>query len=220
MADIVVLGTGTFARLARRYIEGETDDRVVSFTVHERFLDEPSCDALPVVPFEALRELHSPDDVKILVGVGYNRVSRNRSQMFDEVVDAGYELAGFTSPRAQIWPGTEIGEGCFIFEGVTVQPGVEIARGTIIWTGTAVNHDSVVGEFCFLASNAVLSGHVHLGAHTFVGANATFRDGVSTGRYSVIGAGAVITRDTIERSIHSVRGTPPRGDDSFDLDRL
>ena len=220
MGDVVVLGTGTFGRIARMYLDGDSDDHVVAFSTHERFVGGPTCDGLPLIPFETLSDRHPPEQARILVGVGYTRVNRNRSQLFDEVEQAGYELATFVSSRSVIWPGTPIGEGCFIFEGVTVQPGVEIGRGVIVWSGTAINHDSSIGDFAFLASNVVVSGHVRLGHHTFAGANATFRDRVSTGSYSVVGAGAVITKDTAERSVHSVRSTPARGDDSFEFDQL
>jgi sugar O-acyltransferase (sialic acid O-acetyltransferase NeuD family) len=220
MANVVVLGVGVFGRLARRYLEADSDDRVVAFTVHERFIGGPTCDDLPVVPFETLGESYPPDGVKLLVGAGYTRVNRNRSALFEEVEQAGYELATYVSSRSLIWPGTPVGEGSFIFEGVIVQPGVRIGRGVVVWSGTAINHDAAIGDFAFLASNVVVSGHVRLGHHTFAGANATFRDGVTTGSYSVVGAGAVITKDTADRSIHSVRGTSARGDSSLDLHDL
>jgi sugar O-acyltransferase (sialic acid O-acetyltransferase NeuD family) len=221
VADLVVLGTGTLGRMARAYFESDTSYRAVAFAVHERYLgEEHSCDGLPVLPFEQLAATHPPGSADVFVAAGYTRVNRNRSALFDEVRAAGYRPATYVSSRSLIWPGTPIGEGSFLFEGVIVQPGVRIGQGVIVWSGSAVNHDSAIDDFCFLASNVVVSGHVHLGHHTFAGANVTFRDNVATGPYSVIGAGAVIARDTAPRSVHAVRGTPARGDDSFDLERL
>ena len=217
---VVVLGTGTFGRLARRYLDADVDHEVVAFATHERYRDRDECDGLPVLPLERLAERHPVDSVCVFVGAGYTRVNRNRSQLFEEVCSRGYELVTYVSPRSMVWPGTPIGRGSFVFEGVTVQPGATVGQGVIIWSGSAVCHDAVLEDFCFLASNVVVSGNVRLGHHTFAGANATFRDGVTTGSHTVVGAGAIITHDTAERSVHSVPGTPARGDDSNDLERL
>jgi sugar O-acyltransferase (sialic acid O-acetyltransferase NeuD family) len=217
---VVVVGTGTFARMARRYLEGDTVDRVVAFAVHRDYVTDAECDGLPVVPLEELPTSHPPSAFPVLVGVGYTRVNRDRSALLDEVAGMGYELVTYVSRSAIVWPGTDVGAGCFLFEGVIVQPGVSLGEGTVIWSGSVVNHDTTIERCCFLASNVVVSGHVTLGHHTFVGANATLRDGVRTGAHCVVGAGAVITRDTAERSVHAVPGTTARGDDAFDLGRL
>jgi sugar O-acyltransferase (sialic acid O-acetyltransferase NeuD family) len=219
VTPVVVFGTGTFGRLARRYLEADGHE-VVAFTVHRDHIGTGRCDDLPVIAFEELERQHPPGAARVLLGTGYTRVNRNRSALFAELRGRGYELVTYVAAGSQIWPGTPIGEGSFVFEGVIVQPDVRIGRGVIVWSGTAINHDAVIEDFCFLASNVVVSGHVRLGDHTFAGANATFRDGVTTGSHTVVGAGAVIMRDTAERSVHAVRGTGPRGDDSFGLDRL
>ena len=218
--DVVVLGIGSFGRLARRYLDSDGAYRVVAFSAHERFCTRDDLDGLPVLPFESLGKRHPPGAVHVFVGAGYGRVNRDRSEMLEEVRARGYEIATYVSSRAILWPESQLGEGCFVFENVTIQPDASVGRGVIIWSGSTVCHDSILEDFCFLASNVVVSGNVRLGHHTFAGANATFRDGVTTGAFTVVGAGAAILKDTAERSVHSIPGTPARGDDSLRLKRL
>src|SRR4051812_25256609 len=118
MADLVVFGTGDFARMARVYFDSDSDHSVVAFTLHERYAgDDRLCDALPILTFEQLAATHPPGSIEIFVAAGYTRVNRNRSALFDEIRAAGYQLATYVSSRSLIWPGTPIGEGSFIFEG-------------------------------------------------------------------------------------------------------
>ena len=39
MSDVVVFGTGDFARMARIYLDQDSPHQVQAFTVHERYLD-------------------------------------------------------------------------------------------------------------------------------------------------------------------------------------
>ena len=56
MADVVIFGLGDFARVAKVYLEEDSDHRVVAFAANERYVEQDELEGLPVVPFERLTE--------------------------------------------------------------------------------------------------------------------------------------------------------------------
>jgi sugar O-acyltransferase (sialic acid O-acetyltransferase NeuD family) len=222
LADLVVLGTGELGRLARRNFETDSAYRVVAFTMDRAFMgDDNSFEGLPLVPFDELVSTHPPSETDLFIAIGYRRVNRARAEAYGRARAAGYRLASYVSTRALVEPDLELGDNCFVFEGVIIQPFVRIGANTIIWSGACVAHDTIVGSHCFIAPRASISGNVSIDDFVFVGNNATVRDGVSIGMATVIGAGALVKHDTKPGSVYA----PPASEASTskrseDLDNL
>ena len=95
-----------------------------------------------------------------------------------------------------MWPGTEIGDNCFIMENNVIQPFASIGNDVIMWGGSFVGHESVIKDHCFVASHAVISGLVTIEPNCFIGVNATIRDEITIARECVLGAGVVVMKST------------------------
>lgn len=198
---IVLFGTGMVTRFVRYMIEHETDDEVVALTVDGAHIGDAEVFGLPVVPFEDLQHSHPPDDFGMFVALGYTRVNKLREEKCAEARTLGYELISHVSPRASTWDDLAMGDNCLIMDEVIVHPFVELGSNIMVWSGAHIGHGSVVGDNCFFASRSLAAGFVTVEANCFIGANSTIRHGLTIGRESIIGAGAVITKDTGERSI-------------------
>jgi sugar O-acyltransferase (sialic acid O-acetyltransferase NeuD family) len=209
---LLIFGAGSLARLAYDYCMRDTDYDVRGFTVHERYLGTSSVGGLPEFAFERLEREFSPDECRLFVAVGYKQVNRARAAVVDECRARGYGLATIVSKRSYVWPDVEVGENCFVFDGVIVEPRVTIGDDVILWSGCQVCHDSVLADHCFLAPNAVVLGDARLGERCFVGGNATVRNGVTLAADTVVGAGAIVKRDTRPGEIYSATATAPRQD--------
>jgi sugar O-acyltransferase (sialic acid O-acetyltransferase NeuD family) len=217
MSDVVLFGTGDFARTARVYLETDSAHRVTAFTVHERFVESSSLDGVPVVAFEGLMHSYPPDRCSMFVAIGFSGVNRMRRGIYDQCKAMGYELITYVNSKATYWDELQIGDNCFVFENNVIQPNVHVGNDVIIWSGNHIGHDARIEDHCFIASHVVISGNVTIGESCFVGVNATFRDGVTVAPRCVIGAGALVMRDTIEGGVYSVRGTEPLTKKSWEL---
>jgi sugar O-acyltransferase (sialic acid O-acetyltransferase NeuD family) len=218
MSDVVLFGTGDFARVARVYLDADSPHQVVAYTVHGRYINAPELDGLPVVPFEELERTHPPGAHSMFVAIGFSRVNQARADVYGECKERGYELVTYVNSRATPYGPVELGDNVFVFEENVVQPRVSIGNDVILWSGNHIGHDSTIGSHCFVASHAVVSGNVTIGDFCFVGVNATVRDGVRIAPKCVIGAGALIMKDTEEGGVYAVRGTEPREVKSWDLE--
>ena len=217
MSDVVLFGLGDFSRVARVYLDADSEHRVVAFTANARYIETDELEGLPVVPFETLADSHPPDAHAMFIAIGFSGVNRARREVYEKCKERGYELITYVNSKAMHWDELRIGENCFVFEANVIQPNVRIGNNVILWSGNHVGHDSTIEDHCFIASHAVISGNVTIGESSFVGVNATFRDGVTVAPSCVIGAGALIMKDTVEGGVYSVRGTEPHEKKSWDL---
>lgn len=216
--QVVIFGTGDFARVAHVYLREDSPFDVVAFTVDDQFIEADRLDGLPIIPFEQLGDRYPPSEHRMFVAIGFRSVNRARADTYARCKDRGYELITYVSSRASSVGELDLGDNCFVFEENVIQPNVRIGDDVILWSGNHIGHDSEIGDHCFVASHAVISGNVRIGPYCFVGVNATVRDGVTIAPECVIGAGALIMRDTDRGDIYSVRGTEPAAKKSWDLD--
>jgi sugar O-acyltransferase (sialic acid O-acetyltransferase NeuD family) len=217
MSDVVIFGITDFGRIARLYLEADSEHRVVAFTAHREYVAADTFEGLPVIAFEDLPREHSPGSASMFVAAGFSKVNQVRSGIVEQCRERGYSFISYVSSQAMVWPTVPIGENTFIFEANVVQPGVSIGDDIVLWSGNHIGHDSTIEDHCFIASHVVISGNCRIGHHTFVGVNATFRDGVTVAPRCVIGAAAVVMRDTEEGSVLATRGTKPHDLKSWEL---
>jgi sugar O-acyltransferase (sialic acid O-acetyltransferase NeuD family) len=198
---VVIIGIGDFGRIARFYLEHDSDRRVVAHAVSAEMLDRGEFAGLPVVPLDDLPSAYPPDEFEIQLGIAYSRVNQNRRQMFETAKRHGYRVITYICSKAITWPDLDAGEGTFIFEANVIQPYVRIGENTVLWSGSNIAHDSAIGSHVFIASQVAISGNCRVGDHTFIGANATLRDGITIGAGCVIGAGALVLDDVPDGTV-------------------
>ena len=58
MKKIIIFGTTAFSKLMKWYIENDSEDKVIAFTLNERYISENSFCDLPVVSYEKLKEIY------------------------------------------------------------------------------------------------------------------------------------------------------------------
>jgi UDP-N-acetylglucosamine acyltransferase len=97
----------------------------------------------------------------------------------------------------------EIGAGCELREGVTMNTGTEDGGGITrvgdrcsFMVGSHVGHDCTVGNDVTFANNVVLGGHVVVGDHSFLGGHVAIHQFVRIGE-GVMMAGMSAARDDI-----------------------
>jgi sugar O-acyltransferase (sialic acid O-acetyltransferase NeuD family) len=202
MKPLVIFGTGHIATMVHFYLTHDSPFEVVAFTADRTHIRDEAFLGLPVVPFDEVIESYPPNSYSMFIAIGFSRMNKVREARYHEAKEAGYELATYVSSKATTWPGSVIGDNCFIMEDVIVHPFVEIGNDNIIWSGSHIGHGSVVKDHCFVSPRTAISGYVTVERNCFFGTNSTIRDQVTIARECVIGAGAVILKDTRERGVY------------------
>lgn len=203
MKKLIIFGISDAAELAYYYFTHDSDYQVEAFTVDSAYLPDNGkfCD-LPVVPFEKITSLYSPEHYVFFIALGYSNLNQFRKERYFAIKSLGYKLASYISTNATVLNDGSIGDNCFILEDNTIQPFVAIGNNVTLWSGNHIGHHARVDDHCFLASHIVVSGRVHICESCFLGVNATIRDQVTIGEKCIIGAGALILTDAAAEGIY------------------
>jgi sugar O-acyltransferase (sialic acid O-acetyltransferase NeuD family) len=202
MAKLVVFGMGDSGELAHHYFRHDSEHEVVAFTVDAAYIKESQFLGLPVIPFEDVPKTYRPDEFKMFIAVGYNKMNQVRTTKYFRAKEMGYDLVSYVSSRATFLSEAPVGDNCFILEDNTIQPFVRIGNNVTLWSGNHIGHHSVIEDHCFLASQIVVSGRVRIGPYCFIGVNVSLRNAITIAPHTLLGAGAIIMKDTIEGGVY------------------
>jgi sugar O-acyltransferase (sialic acid O-acetyltransferase NeuD family) len=205
---LVIVGDGETALLAYSYFQSQANFEVAAFSAESNFRKNQTLLGLPVVPFEELQRHYPPESHKVFVAVSYTQLNRLRTRLCMVAKAKGYSLCSYISPNAYMDADTQIGENCFILEGVAIQRGAKIGNNAMLWCGSVVGHRSVIGDNCFVSLHSAVSGFCRVGENCFLGVNCCIANNIEVAGDCVVGAGAVIIEDTKKGGIYV--GNPAR----------
>ena len=209
MAKVIIFGIQDFASLAHFYLDHDSEHEVVAFCVTEKYQPkEKTFEGLPIVAFENVENVCSPSQYHFFAPMSHRRMNRVRESIYYQIKGKGYELISYVSSKATVFPGTQIGDNCFVLEDNTIQPFTTVGNNVIFWSGNHIGHHSAIDDHVFFTSHVVLSGHCVVEPYSFFGVNSTVRDSLHIAEGSLIAMGACITKDTEPWRVY--KGNPAR----------
>lgn len=200
--SLVIFGAGDIAQLAHFYFSTDSEYEVVAFTADAVYIATTELCGLPVVPFEEVASLYSPDKHDMFIALSYAKLNQVRKEKYLAAKILGYRIASYISSSATVLNAGQIGDNCFILEDNTIQPFVTIGNNVTLWSGNHIGHHSIIHDHCFIASHVVVSGGVEIGEFCFIGVNATLRDHIKVGEKCVIGAGALLLENAEPEGVY------------------
>lgn len=204
---LIIVGTAAFAEIAFEYFTHDSKYEVVAFSVEKDFIIESTLFDKPVVEFESIEESYPPTEYNMFIAITYRQLNRLRTRLYKQAKRKGYNLVSYVSSKAFVWKNVELGENCFIFEDNTIQPFVKIGNNVIFWSGNHIGHHSIINDNCFISSHVVISGFCEIGENCFFGVNSTLSNNLKIGKDCVISAGALVMRDTDERTLYKINAS-------------
>lgn len=200
MSEIIIFGGGETALLAYEYFTHDSEHKVVAFAMDNEYITEKEIYGLPVIDINYAADKFPAGQYKGFVAASSTKLNRVRREIYNRVKSLGYELVSYVSSKAFVWHNVKVGDNCFILEDNTLQPFTEVGNNVVMWSGNHLGHRSVIKDHCFIASHCVISGFCDIGAHTFIGVNATLENDVKIGEDNFIGAGALVRKNTDNKS--------------------
>ena len=201
MANVIIFGARDFAELAHYYLTHDSEHDVVAFTLTKDYIEADTFKGLPVVPFEEVESIYSPEDYAMFLPMSGDQMNKLRAEYYIRAKAKKYSLISYISSKATVLT-KDIGDNCFILEDNTIQPYVKIGNNVVMWSGNHIGHHSVIHDHVMFTSHVVLSGHCNVGAYSFFGVNATIRDGITIAEESFIAMSASITKDTVPKGVY------------------
>ncbi len=200
MTDIVIFGAGQFAEVLTVYLEQDTNDKVVGYTVDNLYCSTDTFNGLPLVAWENLESHFPPSQVQLLGPISYRGANRFRKDRFLEGKSRGYAFYTFIHPSAYIYS-NKIGENVIILEGNTLQPFVEIGDNCILWSHNHVGHHTIIKAHNFLCGRVTIGGNVVIEEGVFWAGCTTAKDNINIGAWSFLTPGTIALENIPEDSI-------------------
>lgn len=205
MEKIIIFGNGSVAKSTYYKLSLDSPHTVVGFTVDSNFIGESTLFDLPVIPFNEIASVYSPDEHKMLIAVGYVNQNRIKADRFDQARAMGYQMISYVNSHALVSPEVTIGSNCMINAQAIISPFVTIGDNVTIGVGAFIGHDTVIQDHCFIGDRVTIAGSVTIEPYCFLGIGSIIRNKVSIAQDCVIGAGALILQDTKPREVYAGR---------------
>jgi UDP-N-acetylbacillosamine N-acetyltransferase len=195
MEKIIIYGSKEFAEIVRNLVGicghsfiGYIDDL------------EPNRDFV-LGTFEDVKKNYSPNEYKIVNGVGYKNLSA-RWSIQKKLIENGYKTINLIHPRAIIDKTSKLGEGLIIMAGAIIEMRAQLHDLVVLWPGSIVNHDSEIMANCFLSPNSNICGFVIIGSNCFIGASSTVVNNIIVPANTFIKAGRVYSsKEKVENAV-------------------
>lgn len=206
MKKVILAGNAITADIIYSYLKDDTRYEVIGTTVDDEYIDSNRIEGIQSVGISQLTTLFSPNDVTIIMAMGYNNLNRERESMFYRLKELGYTIETYIHPDARIYSEESlVGDGCVILPNAVIEPHVRLGENSMIWCNVTLAHHSQIAEHCWVASGAVISGQANILCNSFVGVNATIVNEITVGEFNIIGAAAMISKDTKPSTVHLSR---------------
>lgn len=190
--NIIIFGTSPFSKLVRRYVDEDSKNTVIAFTINKAYIKETYFEGLPVIPFEDLQEVFPGLQIRILLTAGYKNMNELRKKMYYECKLKNYFICDFIHSSSKIET-KSIGEGNIILPDVHIAPFVEVGDGNIFFNDVIVNHDTKIGNFNYFSPAFICGGECEIGNNNFYGLRSVLRDSICIGDYNIVGAAAYLS---------------------------
>ena len=194
MEKLVIIGTSTNARHAFEFVQMYKLYDIMGFAVNECYKERDEFCGLPVYALETLDKDLSGVDYKIFIALLWNRLNRDRRNLYEYCKGKGYAFANLISPTAII-RGRIDGDNCWVHDFVVIQNDAHIQSDVAIMAYTLIGADTYVGAHCFLGARSLLGGGSTVGEQSFIGLNATVFDDTVIGRKCIVGACTAVKRN-------------------------
>ena len=197
MKDIVILGTGGFAREVQCLLEQnnaqlpEAEQWNILAFVDTRAHENQIVNGLPVYTDEWLIQQNS---MAVACGLGEARVRKRVIEKL-RMQNRTLRFPTLISKAAHVSDRVKFGEGCIVCAGTIFTCNIRVGEFVIANLSCTVGHDTEIDSFTQLNPSTNVSGGVKIGSEVQIGTGVKIIPHVMIGDRAIIGAGAVVVHD-------------------------
>ena len=199
---VYIFGDRRFAEMLAYLLEFDSPFSVGGFIVDKVHISSSTAFGKPVIAFEEIDKILSPNDVYLLFPISFQNINNLRKSRFENAKKKGFSFIGYASSKAIIWPHFKLLENTIIYENAVIQPFATVGFNTTIRSSVHISHHSHIKNHCFIAAGVVTGGNVVIENQSFCGLNATIKDSIRLASKTFVGAGSVLLNSTDENSIY------------------
>lgn len=198
---LIIVGISTTAVHAYDFIKMYELYDVIGFAVNQEYRTCDTFCGLPVYSIEDLHQQIEDQNFSVFVALLWNRLNKDRKNLYDSLKREGYKFANLISPHAII-RGKLLGDNCWIHDYVIIQSNAQLHSNIAVMAYTLIGADTVVNSHCFFGAKSVLGGGSRVGEQCFIGINAIIFDETTIGNKCIVGACTAVKRNIPDYSLY------------------
>jgi sugar O-acyltransferase (sialic acid O-acetyltransferase NeuD family) len=200
MENLVFIGISTTAKTLFKFVNDYSLFNVIGFAVDPQYKTMDSYCDHPVFDLTLLHTNINKESDLLFVSLQWNRLNKDRKDLYLRLKSVGYSFANIISPSAIIH-GRIKGDNCWLSDQVIIESNAEIGNNIFIRSKACIGPNTIIDSHCFIGSGSIIAGSATVGEQTFIGINATIFDEVKIGKKSIIGACTKVKRSLPDFSI-------------------
>lgn len=196
---VIIYGNGAMAKVLYSYMKINTE--VIAFTVDEECIESQNFCGLPLIPFDKIDKIYSPEYYQMINSIGFIEMNELREKKYYEAKQKGYKFTNYIHESLIQHDDVIIEENCIIYESVSIHPGSIIKKGTFISSNVSIGHDTQIGEFNWINSGVSIAGSCKIGKNCFFGVNSSLANNISIGTSNFISANTLVNSNTKDNEV-------------------
>jgi len=193
MRDIVIIGTGGFAREVTWLIErnnSENNEWNILGYIDSNYEDKRL--NYPILGDDDWL-LQCKRSISTVICVGNSQLRRKISQKFKNATNVSFP--SIISRDAIVGSNNLIKTGCIICAGSIVTVNAVIDDFSIINLDCTIGHEAHLNKYATLYPSVNVSGNVNIGEASEIGTGSAIIQGINIGEETIVGANATVIRD-------------------------
>lgn len=151
----------------------------------------------------------SPSEGTAFVAFDQRFGNFKRRDLMAAVMERGFRLEPFISPRAMVAGNVQIGPNAFIGDGAIVGHGSRIGFNSVLLPGVKTGSNVHIRPSCWLESGVVVGDGAQIGTHCTVHSGAVVAPRVQVGRHCHLGWPRRYDTDIAPKTIYDTRYDAP-----------
>jgi sugar O-acyltransferase (sialic acid O-acetyltransferase NeuD family) len=141
--------------------------------------------------------------------IGNSKNFRNIEDTLEKLEIKKNKFMTLIHPNATISKFSSIGNGCLIFQNVTISTNVIIKDFVQILPNAVINHDSLIGNYCKINTGCNISSEVSIKDYCYLGAGSIIKEKTIINNGNLVGIGSVVTK-SINKKNKIIYGNPAK----------
>lgn len=144
-------------------------------------------------------------NIAVVWGIAFPKI---KASLVEKVQYLDAEFPTLISEKAWISNEVELGKGCIIYPGCSINYETKIGDFVVMNMNCAIGHNVKISDFSSLAPGVNLGGNTKIGERTEIGIGSSIKQFIQIGKNCVIGGQAMVIKNVNENSI--VKGIPAK----------
>ena len=201
MKNLIIIGDGKIAELAKDYFLKDSKYKPIIFAVDEKYRTRSNIDDFNVISIKEMEEKYNKDEYYIFIAISSTKLNVIREYYFNYFDKKGYKFASYISSNAFVWHDVKLGKNLFILENNVIQKGCIIEDNVTLWSGNHIGHETKIKKNVFITSHVCISGFCIVGKNSYIGVNSTLINNILIEDFCFVNAGCLIKKNCKKYSI-------------------